>query len=218
MQNGKRAALSHTATHVGPNSVYDAIFKQTGVYEVDNIQEMLDLAYVCSNGILPSGKRVAAFTISGAVGVMFSDQLPELGLSVPQPDPETKQKLLEIIPYATVNNPIDMTGQLVNQPELMGDFIKVVLDNGDYDMVMIYISDLGYNKDILELFLKGIEEVQASHPNIPQLLSTVVTSETIKMVHDQKIAVYDDPLRMAKAAKGLGEIGQHLSARVSLPK
>ncbi|MFK9090489.1 acetate--CoA ligase family protein [Bacillus salipaludis] len=211
-ENGKKASLSHTATRVGPNSDYDSIFKKNGVYQVDSIREMLDVSYACSNGNLPSGKRIATLSISGAIGVILADQLPELGLIVPQTDPEVNKQLLKLIPYASANNPIDMTAQLVNEPHLMGEFLKIVLGNGSYDMVLTYISDLGYNKTILEQFLKGIEEVQVSHPNIPVLMSTVVTPETVKMIHERKIAVYDDPLSMAKAAKGLGEIGEHFAS------
>lgn len=205
---GQKAALSHTASLAGSDVVYDAIFKQEGVYRVESMQELLDVAYACSYGPLPQGKRVAIFTISGGAGVMLSDQLSERGLSLPQVDQEIKEKLLKLVPFATVHNPFDFTGQLVNQPKLMSDFMKTVLDNASFDMVVSFIATQGYNKNILDKVLEAIKELREWYPHIPQLLTTVTTLETKQMIHDVGIPVFDDPIRMSRVAKALCEIGE----------
>jgi acyl-CoA synthetase (NDP forming) len=209
-ERGRRAIVAHTASSLEPEEIYEKIFRKTGVYQVESIQELLDVAMACSYGILPRGNRVAVFTISGAAGVILADQLTALGMDLPEPSAQVQKALLEKVPYASVFNPIDMTGQLVNQPELMGQFMNAVLEKGQYDMVLTYISDLGYNETILDKFLTSIREVRAAHPHIPQLMTTNFTRESKKKLHDTEVIVYNDLTRMVKVTKGLFHLGSSL--------
>ncbi|PWA11958.1 hypothetical protein DCC39_08470 [Pueribacillus theae] len=208
---GRKAALSHTASLAGTETVWEAVFKQTSAYRVDSIQELLDVASACSYSLFPQGKRVAIFTISGGAGVMLADHLTELGLELSQPSEETKKQLLQILPHASVMNPIDLTGQLVNKPELMLDFMKTTLDKENYDLIITFIAAQGYIKSTLEKHIETFKEIRTAHSHIPQLLTTIVTPETKKMINDAGIAVFNDPLRIAKVAKALCQIGANFT-------
>ena len=52
---GAKAAASHTASLAGSDAIYDALFKQYGVYRVGSTDEMLDVAYACQQGLFPDG-------------------------------------------------------------------------------------------------------------------------------------------------------------------
>jgi acetyltransferase len=207
---GRLAIASHTASLVGSDDVFDTIYKEAGAYRVESIQELLDIAWACSFGPLPRGKRVAIFSISGGAGVMLADQLTERGLILPQPDEEIQKQLKQLVPYASVLNPIDFTAQLLNDPKLLVDFMKNVLDRVPYDMVVTFTSTQGYYPMMTEKILDAIREVREAHPHIPHLLTSMTVPETRKMIREAGIPVYNDPIRMAKAGAALFRIAEFM--------
>lgn len=133
---GARAAASHTSALAGADQVYDAVFRQFGVHRVNAIEEFFDLGAAIAVGGRPRGDRVALVTVSGGVGVLMADDASARGLDV-MPLPEaTQAKFKAIVPYAGVNNPLDVTGQIINQPEIFEQALRLVLEEGDYDAVV----------------------------------------------------------------------------------
>ncbi|MCQ6275366.1 acetate--CoA ligase family protein [Bacillus sp. V3B] len=206
---GSKAALSHTASLVGEDASYDVIFKQTGAYRVESIQEMLDIAYACSFGRLPQGKNIAIFTVSGGAGIMMADYLAFQDVNLPEPEESVRKKLLQLVPFASIQNPVDFTGHLVNNPKIFGDFLREVLDNGIYDMIVTFTGIQGYKKEAFEELLSAMKEIHNEYPHIPQLLTTLFTPETKKKIHKTGIPVFDDPITMVKVAKALSYLGNH---------
>src|SRR3546814_10564627 len=65
---GRAAAASHTASLTGEDSVYDAVFEESGVHRARTTDEMLDITYALSKGRLPKGPRDGVISISAGVG------------------------------------------------------------------------------------------------------------------------------------------------------
>jgi acyl-CoA synthetase (NDP forming) len=111
---GRRAAASHTASLVGADAAYTAVFRQLGIVRVDDVDEMLDLAAYFSIGRLPMGRRVAVLTASGGAGAWLADACAARGLELPPPDPADQETIRSFIPaYGSVGNPVDITAQAV---------------------------------------------------------------------------------------------------------
>jgi acetyl coenzyme A synthetase (ADP forming)-like protein len=105
-----KAVMSHTGAMAGSYSVYKAAFKQAGVIEAENIQEMFDMAKALAMQPLPAGKNVAVISNTGGIGIMAVDALESRGLSIPELDEETKTYLRNNLPAgASVRNPVDLT-------------------------------------------------------------------------------------------------------------
>ena len=122
---GAAAAASHTAALAGEDAVYDSLFRQFGVYRADSIEEFFDIARSCVVGTLPANERVAMVTVSGGVGVLMADDANGRGLEV-APMPEAAQRrMLELVPFAAARNPIDVTGQVLNDPTLLDQAIEL---------------------------------------------------------------------------------------------
>ena len=79
---GSAAAASHTASLTGEDSVYDAVFDSYGAYRARTTDELLDVAYALSKGLLPKGPRVGVISISGGVGVQIADFVSDAGLEM----------------------------------------------------------------------------------------------------------------------------------------
>ncbi|MDI6798896.1 MAG: CoA-binding protein [Candidatus Aenigmarchaeota archaeon] len=107
---GKKAAISHTATIAGSAKVYSSVFKQTGIIEADNWEELFDFAKAFLQP-LPKGRRIAIVTDGGGFGVLAADECEKQGLELPEPSGKLKKMFRKSFPeYAILSNPIDLTG------------------------------------------------------------------------------------------------------------
>ncbi|MBU2550320.1 MAG: CoA-binding protein [Proteobacteria bacterium] len=192
---GRRAALSHTAALVGDDEVYQAVFRQKGVYRARTIEEFMDVASACTLLPFPQGDRIAVFTVSGGVGILMADQIAENGLHLPETPQEVQKRLLEVLPFAAVENPIDVTGQIVNQPTLLRDFMDIVLGSGAFDMSVSFLAHGGLSVPVMENQLAELGKVRAKHPRAPFIMSTLVTPETKRMISEAGFAAVEDPSR-----------------------
>jgi acyl-CoA synthetase (NDP forming)/RimJ/RimL family protein N-acetyltransferase len=67
---------------VAPQAAVDAMFRQAGVIQVDNLDEMFDVAQLVAHQPLPRGRRVAIVGNSDALGLLAADAAAAVGLSV----------------------------------------------------------------------------------------------------------------------------------------
>ncbi|MGE4484787.1 MAG: acetate--CoA ligase family protein [Oscillospiraceae bacterium] len=107
---GQRAALSHTGSMAGADSVFDAALYQSGALRAESLEDMFDLCKGFS--CLPEvrGRKLLVVTNSGGPGVLATDKAEELGIEIPEPTEALKEKLGGFLPsYAGLRNPIDLT-------------------------------------------------------------------------------------------------------------
>lgn len=108
-ESGAKAAASHTGALAGSEGVYDAIFKQSGILRVDNIDELFDFAKTfaaktddtgCNNGgrKIISGNRLAIVTNAGGPGIVATDMTVSSGLKLAQFSEETVETLASHLP------------------------------------------------------------------------------------------------------------------------
>ena len=62
----------------------------------------------------------------------MADDANGRGLAVPEMPEEAQRRMLELVPFAAARNPVDVTGQFLNDPSLLDQFIELVATNGDY--------------------------------------------------------------------------------------
>jgi acyl-CoA synthetase (NDP forming)/RimJ/RimL family protein N-acetyltransferase len=69
-------------TIVAPQAAVDAMFRQAGVIQVGNLDEMFDVAQLVAHQPLPKGRRVAVVGNSDALGLLAADAAAAEGLEV----------------------------------------------------------------------------------------------------------------------------------------
>jgi len=65
-----------------PPQAVDAMFRQSGVIQVDTLEEMFDVAQLLAHQPLPRGRRVAVVGNSDALGLLAADAAASVGLVV----------------------------------------------------------------------------------------------------------------------------------------
>jgi acyl-CoA synthetase (NDP forming) len=139
---GERAALSHTGSLAGSDAAVDAAFAQHGILRPKSLAQMVRWAVALQSSRRPGGRRVGVLTPSGGMGIMLADAAEDAGLVVPELSASTQRAIRDIVPeFAGTSNPVDVTGQIVNDRELL-DRTLAVLDACD-DVDVLALVGLG---------------------------------------------------------------------------
>ena len=187
---GRIAAESHTKSLAGVDAVYDAIFKKYNVHRADTIEELYDYAKALAHMSKPPGRRLLNITSSGGAAIIAIDQAEKLGFETPTPSSALKERLRAILPaHCAVDNPIDLTGDVIGDPTLYTKVIDAARD--DYDTMVIIFGDpiSGASKIVtpdaseLVIFLGGAD----------------VEREERLLIHERGIPVFPAPERGLKA-------------------
>jgi acetyltransferase len=140
---GTKAAASHTANLTGNYDLYRAAFKQSGLIEVQDIEEIVDIAKVFAQGRLPRGRAIGVLSISGGSGIVFADRAVKEGLTLPNFSPATVAALKAIIPtFGSADNPADTTAGVFNDPALFTKTLEIVLADPGLDQVSILLASI----------------------------------------------------------------------------
>jgi acetate---CoA ligase (ADP-forming) len=108
---GAAAAASHTGSLAGSDELYNALMTQAGVFRVETVAQLFDLAEIFSDPMLPAGKRTAIVTNAGGPGIMATDALIRHGLELAKFRDYTKKSLQFQMPtVGSIKNPVDVIG------------------------------------------------------------------------------------------------------------
>lgn len=205
---GRAAAASHTASLTGEDAVYDALFREYGVWRARTTDELLDIAYALSRGKRPQGPRTAVVSISGGVGVQMADFLSEAGLELGKVPEQTQAQLREIVPYCSPANPIDMTGLVTANHELLGQALERVLQSEAFDAIILFLGIVGMAPTMAVPLTRILSQVCEHHPDRLMLMS-VTTPPDLHATYDQAgFLVYEDPSRAVTALAALHHFEQ----------
>ena len=108
-KQGGRVASSHTGALAGSGETWAALFRQTGVVQVDDFEDLLNTVIALNDSPLPKGKGVSVITYSGGFSVVQSDMCVKAGLDVPRFSPAAIEELRLFVPTSgtMVGNPLD---------------------------------------------------------------------------------------------------------------
>ncbi|WP_238017623.1 acetate--CoA ligase family protein [Dactylosporangium sp. AC04546] len=136
---GARVAAAHTGAMVDDDRVVDAVFRQLGVIRVPSIEALMTTAFLLTRVDLPlAGNRLAVLGISGGACNIIADRAEDERLRLEPFNPRTTTSLQPLVSnYGVVNNPLDVTGAAVNQPDLFGNIIRAVTRDADADVVLV---------------------------------------------------------------------------------
>lgn len=162
---GRRAASSHTGSLAGSPEIWSSLFKQIGVVQVNDFDELLDTTLALSCVPLPSGKGTAIITNSGGFSVLETDLCVKAGLEVPRFTKETLAELGEMVPVAgtSINNPLDAWPIFYNRLGTTGtlaDAIKAISHDKNINSIILHFDEVRYLRYALgEAFEDLLEEL-----------------------------------------------------------
>jgi acetate---CoA ligase (ADP-forming) len=204
-EQGQQAAVSHTANLGGAMVLYQAAFRQAGIIQVEDIQDVIDYGRAFRCGRLPRGNRLAIITISGGAGILMTDECIGRGMQLARLAPETVARLREFVPsFGSLLNPVDVTAAIFNDTSLIKRTLQTIIDDPGVDCVaMINASLQG------ELAAKIATEIVAvaRRNDKPVLLAwsarDVVAAEAYAILDAARVPHYKSPVRCGRAIAAL---------------
>jgi acetate---CoA ligase (ADP-forming) len=122
------SALSHTGALTGDHAVMSALVAREAVVLVETLEELIDTAEMLARFPEPPVKGAAIVTNSGAFKGYALDFCETVGLDLPRVSDATLAAVKAVLPpYAAVENPLDVTGQSIKDPNILGNGAKHLL-------------------------------------------------------------------------------------------
>lgn len=178
-KRGEAATLAHTGTLAGTDGAYDAMFRQTGVLRVDDLEELVSVCSVLAGPYEVRGQSAAIFASSGGECGLMADLSEAHGIDLPVLSPESEAMLRTILPdYGYVTNPFDLTAGGWGQEDVYYTATKALALNPDIDLVA-FVGDAPVNAGKVEdmmwpEMIKGASRA-AQDTKVPVILISTVT-------------------------------------------
>lgn len=151
-EQGLTAASSHTAALATDRALWQAGLDQSGVLQVDTIDQLMDALLVLTAHGRLGGNRLGIFGSGGGVSVTSSDAATRAGMAVPQLDVATGEGLKRFgVPGTSVANPIDIPvwGLRENGRYILEEIINLLKADGNVDSIVVYV-EMGSIMDFAE--------------------------------------------------------------------
>ena len=214
---GAKAAQSHTAAMAGADSVFEAVFKQYGVYRAYNIEEFFDVGVATAIGCVPRNNKVGLVTVSGGVGVLMADDAAARGLDVEELPVAAQAKFKKLVPFAGVVNPLDVTGQIMNDRSLLEQAVNLVLGESDYGSLVCFQGASASDPQIAADQLAVWGRVKKRFPDRLITISGLLSADFIKAVEANGMPASRDPTHSLRAIAALNGFANVFAKPFSRP-
>jgi acyl-CoA synthetase (NDP forming) len=138
---GRRAAQSHTASLTGSAEVNSAVFRQFGVIEVDDIDELVDTAWLFARAMPGAQDALGIYCSSGGTAALAADAVGSAGLTLAAFTPETTAVLRAKLPdYAAIGNPVDTTAMVLSDKTVVETTLGCVANDANLGLTIVPIA------------------------------------------------------------------------------
>ena len=164
---GMRAAQSHTASITGSAKINSVVLRQLGVVEVDDMDELVDTAWLLARQLPTGQEKLVIYGSSGGSVALAADKVGSAGLKLAEFEDRTIQRLRAVLPdYAAICNPVDVGTEIFTNPHLVDDTLQAIVEDRNVGLVL-YTFPLDYGKVMCDNAESAVR-VQSS-TNVPIL-------------------------------------------------
>lgn len=216
---GESAAASHTAALAGSDAVFDAVLRQYGAHRAYSIEEFFELGCVAAIGGLPRNRDTGIVTVSGGVGVLMADDASIRGLTLPVLADETQAKIRDWVPFAGTRNPLDVTGQVINDLSLLNKSVDAIAqDPGDFGIVLMFMGAALANPKAAAQILPAWLDIRERHPDIWFALAGLMDADVQRQLDAAGIPTFAEPTHATRAAAALAGVAEAQARPLIRPK
>ncbi|WP_457750948.1 acetate--CoA ligase family protein [Thermococcus sp.] len=209
---GAKAASSHTGSLAGADTIYDAVFKQTGIIRAEDFEHMFDLAkaFAALKDKLPKGDRIGIITDGGGAGVMASDAVAKFGLRMADLSEETIKYLKEKFPpHAVAGNPTDVVGD--TDAERYRIALEAFTKDENVDAILVIVLfqvPLLEEEKVIDILAEY--QKKSDKPIVAVAMGGKKTDYYAKLLEEKGVPVYPTPERGVRALAGLAKYAEYL--------
>ena len=186
-----RSAQAHTGALVGDDRVFDGVCRQYGIVRVELIEDLLFTAEVITRtGVLrPQG--IGVVSISGGACEIAADRAQVLHMPMPALSEAAVAELRTALPsFGTPNNPLDITGGAVLQPDLFEQGLRILGKQPEFSAVACLFDVPVADEHATEFVLAALRHIKAGlhAASVPALM----ISHTVKPVTETSTRIIEE--------------------------
>jgi acyl-CoA synthetase (NDP forming) len=172
---GTKVAASHTGSLAGTNAVWSSLFRQLGVMQVSDLEELTDLVLLFQHFEPVRGRKLGLVGSGGGAGVLSTDSCERERLIIPSFPEELRRKLREIVPEEAdpgiiVRNPADFSTSWARP----GVFPRLLETTAKYDGIDFILIYLGLGPGSEEIVTKAIDSIIETTRNLSKPIVMVL--------------------------------------------
>lgn len=157
--HGAAAAASHTGSLAGGAKVYNAAFKQAGVIEATDLDNLFYRGLALSTQPPMKGDNMLIITNGGGNGVLATDAAERFGIPLKFAPEELQVSMKKHMPeYGSAKNPVDMTGMAGT--DWYYQTVKFAIENEWTDSVVVLYCETAITNppEIAESIKKALDD------------------------------------------------------------
>ena len=137
--SGSRAAMSHTGALVGADDVFESALRRAGVVRGLRIGDLFSAATTLTSVFSVKGERLAIVTNGGGPGVMATDRVTDLGMSLAEFSEDTLESLNAVLPATwSQGNPVDVIGDAT--PARYARAVEICMSDPGVDGLLVILT------------------------------------------------------------------------------
>ncbi|MEM2905893.1 MAG: acetate--CoA ligase family protein [Candidatus Bathyarchaeia archaeon] len=204
-ESGSRAALSHTGSLSGSYAVAKGAFRQAGLIQAQNLEELFDMTKALLMQPPAEGNSVAMITNGAGPVVMAVDACTGLGIETGRYSQQTVEELRKSLPYyCQIGAAVDLTGSATVQTYRTG--MEMLLQDPNVDLLIVFIvfQDTPLQEEIVDTVH---EMLRYKKPIICCAAGGEYTRKQVERLEKGGVPVYPTAERAVAAAQALIQYG-----------
>ncbi|MBU4275890.1 MAG: acetate--CoA ligase family protein [Proteobacteria bacterium] len=215
---GAHAAQSHTGALAGDDAIFQGIFKQYGVYRAYSMEEMFSVGAACAISPRPPSNKTVIVTGSGGVGIMLADDGVSRGLAIDPLPTAFQDRIKTIQPNAGVTNPVDVTGQVINQPELFRQVLDVIIDSPDIHCLAMHVGITPLLPGMEKHTRENVEYIRSRRPDMAIGLIGYFPGKLKEQIEQQGVFMVHEPTHATRALGAVTGFANYFSREATAPE
>jgi acetate---CoA ligase (ADP-forming) len=142
------------------------------------------------------------------VGALMADDAHDCGLQLPELPADAQARILARVPFAAPRNPVDITGQVVAEPELMAFAAQQMIDSGCYGSLLGFFAGAGTSPTVGPKVLEWARRLRAEHPQLPLALCALFPPDSRQALEALRCLVFSDPSAAVRALRVLASTAE----------
>lgn len=210
---GQLAAATHTGAVAGDDRIFETVVQECGAWRAGTIEEMLDIAYLCTQLPQPANSQAGILTVSGGIGVLMTDDAERHGIDIPAIPESAQQRIRELVPFAIGDNPLDTTAQINAVKNGLTGLAGILLDATEWSTLCVYLAQIPCDEKRFPLLLDELTQLRQRYPDRLIVLVGPYSEKMRLAIEASGMVILADP---GRAMAALGALCQIVERRRNL--
>jgi len=204
---GSQTVQTHSGALAGAADVQLSLMRENGVIVVDELDELWETGQLFDRWGLGTRSvhdrtySLGISTYSGGDSALAVDAAEAAGLTCPPPAPATQAELSRLFQLARPGNPFDLTGEVIDKPELIGPATAALIADDTFDLFLMAVPAWSghFAKWTLGPALDEIAKQPDKRVAVSLWSAGATTAEAERLVLDAGLPLFDGSQRAVRA-------------------